>query len=147
MNPSIKEEMMNAEEGLQIGPLIDVVFLLLIYFIVTSSLKSPEADLGIRLPGSMAQTSTLQMPDEQILEINAAGAINLNNTIFPNDGERQIPELAEMLSRYRLASEATGNQALVTIQAEDETRHQRVIDVMNACGEAGITNVTVSMGE
>jgi biopolymer transport protein ExbD len=147
MGPSLKDEMMHAEEGLQIGPLIDVVFLLLIYFIVTSSLKSPEADLGIRLPGSMAQTSALKMPDEQILDINAAGAVNLNNTIFENDGERSIPELVDMLTRYRLASEATGNQALITIQAEDTTKHQRVIDVMNACGEAGITNVTVSMGE
>ena len=39
---------------LQIAPLIDVVFLLLIYFMVTSSLKKSEADLGITLPGSIA---------------------------------------------------------------------------------------------
>ena len=147
MGPSLKEEIMHAEEGLQIGPLIDVVFLLLIYFIVTSSLKSPEADLGIRLPGSMSQSTTLQMPDEQILEISAEGAVNLNNTLFANEGGRQMPELVEMLVRYRLASESTGNKALITIQAEDATKHQRVIDVMNACGEAGITNVTVGMGE
>ena len=144
---SLKDEIMNAEEGLPIGPLIDVVFLLLIYFIVTSSLKSPEADLGIRLPGSLSQSTALSMPDEQILEISAEGAVNLNNTLFQDTGERRIPELVDMLARYRQASENAGNQALVTIQADDETPHQRVIDVMNACGEAGITNLTVGMGE
>ena len=144
---SVKDEIMNAEEGLQIGPLIDVVFLLLIYFIVTSSLKSPEADLGIRLPGSMAQSTALELPDEQIIEISVEGAVNLNNNLFANDGTRNMPELVAMLARYRQASEGTGNKAMVTIQAANTTKHQRVIDVMNACGEAGITHVTVGMGE
>ena len=144
---SVKDEIMNAEEGLPIGPLIDVVFLLLIYFIVTSSLKSPEADLGIRLPGSMAQSTALELPDEQIIEISPDGAVNLNNNMFAIDSGRALPELVAMLSRYRQASEATGNKALITIQAANTTKHQRVIDVMNACGEAGITGVTVGMGE
>jgi biopolymer transport protein ExbD len=52
-----------------------------------------------------------------------------------------------MLVRYREASEATKNKAMITIQAENKTKHQRVIDVMNACGEAGITHVTVGMSE
>lgn len=142
----LREEMLNADEGLQIGPLIDVVFLLLIYFIVTSSLKSPEADLGISLPGSVTQTASLDMPDEQIIEITDLGAVNLNNNLFPNEDGRNLPGLVDMLRRYREASEAAGNKALITIQAEDGTRHQRVIDVMNACAEAGIKNVTVGMG-
>ena len=144
---NVKEELENADEGLQIGPLIDVVFLLLIYFIVTSSLRSPEADLGISLPGSVAQSTTLSMPDEQIIEIGAAGGVNLNNNLFEDDGRRHLPELVEMLRRYRAASEAAGNMAMITIQADNETSHQRVIDVMNACAEAGIKHVTVGMGE
>ncbi len=146
MATDFREEMMNAEEGLQIGPLIDVVFLLLIYFIVTSSLKSPEADLGIRLPGSVAQSTALNMPDEQIIEISELGAVNLNNNLFADDGRRRIPELVELLKRFRAASEASGNPPMVTISAENTTRHQRVIDVINACGEAGISNLSVSMG-
>jgi biopolymer transport protein ExbD len=143
----IKEELENADEGLQIGPLIDVVFLLLIYFIVTSTLRSPEADLGISLPGSLAQSTTLDMPDEQIIEINPEGSVNLNNFLFENDGENQIPELVKMLIRFRQQSENTNNRAMVTIQADNATSHQRVIDVMNACAAAGIKHVTVGMGE
>jgi biopolymer transport protein ExbD len=143
----LKEEMNNAEEGLQIGPLIDVVFLLLIYFIATSSLKRPEGDLGIRLPGSVSQSTQLNMPDEQIIEISSEGTVNLNNRMFNDPEGNDMAELVDMLRRYKAASDATGNKAMVTIQASDNTRHQRVIDVMSACGQAGIIHMSVGMGE
>lgn len=143
----LKEEMQNAEEGLQIGPLIDVVFLLLIYFIATSSLKRPEGDLGIRLPGSVSQSTQLNMPDEQIIEISEEGTVNLNNRMFQDPEGNDLTELVTMLKRYKAASEAAGNKAMVTIQASDDTRHQRVIDVMSACGQAGIIHMSVGMGE
>ncbi len=140
----LKEEMENADEGLQIGPLIDVVFLLLIYFIVTSSLKEPEGDLGIRLPGNVQQSTQLQMPDEQIIEISAEGGVNLNNRLW--DEGADMTDLIDTLRNYKAAAEATGNKAMITIQAADDTRHQRVIDVMSACGQAGIVHLSVGMG-
>ena len=143
----LKEEMQNADEGLQIGPLIDVVFLLLIYFIATSSLKRPEGDLGIRLPGSVSQTTQLNMPDEQIIEITPEGVVNLNNRLFNDPEGNDMAELVDMLRRYKAASEAAGTKAMVTIQADNDTRHQRVIDVMSACGQAGIIHMSVGMGE
>ena len=62
------DELLNEKVGLQIAPLIDVVFLLLIYFMVSSSLKRSEADLGLSLPGQVKQTESVAMPDEQIIE-------------------------------------------------------------------------------
>lgn len=143
----LKEEMENADEGLQIGPLIDVVFLLLIYFIVTSSLERPEGDLGIRLPGSVSQSTQLNMPDEQIIEITPQGTVNLNNRLFNDPEGNDMAELVDMLRRYKAASEAAGTKPMVTIQASNDTRHQRVIDVMSACGQAGIKHMSVGMGE
>ena len=108
MNP--KDELLAGDEGLAISPLIDVVFLLLIYFVVTSSLKSPEADLGITLPGSVQQSETLQMPDEQIIEVLATGAVNVNNNMFPAEAGQDMPELVDMLTRYRVATETANNK-------------------------------------
>lgn len=142
----LREELGHAEEGLAVGPLIDVVFLLLIYFIVNSSLKDPETDLGIRLPGNVQQSDQLKMPDEQIIEIGENGNVNVNNSLFGQDGSRTLPQLVEKLARYKAASDASGNKAMVTIQADSKTKHQRVIDVMNACAAAGLKNVTVGMG-
>ena len=54
---------------LQIAPMIDVVFLLLIYFMVSASLARQEADLSFQLPGSLIQSTPLDIPDEPIIVI------------------------------------------------------------------------------
>ncbi len=135
------------EEEIQMSSMIDIVFLLLIYFIVTTSLAKSEADLGIQLPGTVVQTTTLKMPDEQIIEIAADGAVVLNGSTFDSKVSRDMPQLVATLARFRQASEATKNPPMVSIQADEEVHHQRVIDVMNACAVAEIKNVTFGMGE
>ena len=132
---------------LDVAPLIDMVFLLLVYFMVTASLIKSEADLGIRLPGMVEQADSVDMPDEQIVEITATGAVFLNGRQFDSPTSptsADLPELQATLMRYRAASRADKNKAMVTIMANDETKQQRVIDVMNACAAAGIKNVTFS---
>ena len=141
------QELVDEPVGMQIAPLIDVVFLLLIYFMVTASLKKQEADLGINLPGAVAQAAAVTIPDEQIVEIRADGAVVLNGRVFPPDSGRNLPGLYQVLLRYRQASDLTRTKALVTIQADDESRHERVIDVLNACAGAGITHVTFGMDD
>lgn len=132
------------EPELEIAPLIDMVFLLLIYFMVSASLVKSEGDLGIKLPGMIVQQQEVVMPDEQIIEIRSNGRVFLNDAEFGSHDEQELPELVDTLMRYRLASEASKNKAMITIWAEDATRHQRVVDVMNACAAAGIENVTFS---
>jgi biopolymer transport protein ExbD len=134
------------EPELSIAPLIDMTFLLLIYFLCTCSLISPEADLGIRLPGMMLPTAAVDMPDEQIIEVRESGRVMLNGREFDGPGSQDLPELTATLVRYKLSSEAAKNEPMVTIDAEDTTRHQRVIDVMNACAAAKIKNVSFMSG-
>jgi biopolymer transport protein ExbD len=88
------------------------------------------------------QTQEVEMTDEQTIEIQKTGRIVLNGQEFDAPDNVDLPELIATLMRYRLASEASKNPPLVTIWAEDETLHQRVIDVMNACASADIRNVT-----
>ena len=133
------------EPDMQIGPLIDMVFLLLIYFLTTASLARPEADLGIRLPGMVAQAQSVNMPDEQLIEVKETGHVVLNGRQYDRPDATDLPELVATMLRYRQSAEASQNAALITITADDGTLHQRVIDVMNACAAARITNVTFSM--
>jgi biopolymer transport protein ExbD len=127
---------------LSVASLIDMVFLLLIYFMVTASLVKSEGDLGIRLPGIVQQAVSVDMPDEQIIEVRKSGRVFLNGREFGSAASPELPELASTLTRYRVSSGAARNRAMVTIWADDDARHQRVIDVMNACAAAGIENVT-----
>jgi biopolymer transport protein ExbD len=127
---------------LSIAPLIDMTFLLLIYFICTCSLITPEADLSIRLPGMMSQPTAVDMPDEQIVEVRKTGRIFLNSREFDSYDSEALPELQLTLLRYKAASLAAKNEAMVTIWADDDTPHQRVIDVLNACASAKIKSVS-----
>lgn len=135
------------EPELSIAPLIDMTFLLLIYFVCTCSLISPEADLGFRLPGMVAQATSVDMPDEQIVEISETGRVVLNGRQFDSPTSQDLPEMVNTLKRYKAASDAAKNKAMVTIWAEDNTPHQRVIDVMNACAAAHVVNVSFMSGE
>ncbi|NQU40405.1 MAG: biopolymer transporter ExbD [Lentisphaerae bacterium] len=130
------------EPELEIASLIDMVFLLLIYFMVTASLVKSEGDLGIKLPGVVQQSVAVDMPDEQILEVRGDNRVFLNGRVLGEADQQDMPELVRTLQRYRLASEAGKNRALITIWADDVVKHQRVIDVMNACADAGIEDVT-----
>jgi len=132
------------EPELDMAPLIDMTFLLLIYFICTCTLIMPEADLGIRLPGMVSQAVTVEMPDEQMIEIRASGEVLLNDRSFDSVESESLPELVATLTRYRLSTEAAGSKALITVMADGDVPHQRVIDVMNACAAAKLKEVSFS---
>ncbi len=134
------------DPDINVSSLIDMVFLLLSYFLVSASLIRSEADLGIRLPGMVAQAQTVDMADEQIIEVRETGRVVLNGLEYDTPESTELPQLVQVLIRYRMASAAAKSEPMVTLQPDDKTRHQRVVDVMNACARAGIRNVTFAAG-
>jgi len=138
-----------AAEGdeMQIAPLIDVVFLLLIFFMVTSSLQKFETDLSIQLPGRVQQSEQLAMPDEQIVEILDDGRVMLNNQFYDAPDSRDMPQLTAVLARFKQASDLANIRALLTIQASGKSRHERVMDVLNAASGAQISFVSIGLGD
>jgi biopolymer transport protein ExbD len=140
------QEFVDEEVGMQIAPLIDMVFLLLIYFLVTSSLKPQEADIEITLPG-IPQTSNEELPDEQIIVIDAQDRIDYNGITYDDPNKHELPGLVSTLLEFRQMYPNQPDKVSVTIDADDDSTHQRTIDVMNACAAAGVKNVSFTMGE
>ncbi len=128
-----------------IAPLIDAVFLLLIYFMVTSSLERQEADISFELPGTVAQDEPLEMPDEQIIEIRADGQVIVNEYNYDAPNSRRLIELQAMLTRLQEASRANKTETQVTIAPAPTTQHARIINVMDAVAAAGITGVNFAL--
>ncbi len=141
------DELINEKTELQIAPLIDVVFLLLIYFMVSAQLKRTEADLDLALPGSVAVSTQMEIPDEQIIEVMATGEIVLNNKVYASQDKSDLEGLEYTLLRYAQAAKISKSKAVITIAADDDAVHERVIDVLNACAGAGIKNVTFGTAE
>ena len=128
-------------------PLIDCVFLLLVFFMVSTTFNKAEADISFALPGTAEQSDAVEMPDEQIIQITEAGAVYLNDMEYDPSGDPDMPELVKTLVLFRQTSDANKVPAMITIAPEDNVRQQRVVDVLNACTAAKIANVTFAVGD
>ncbi len=127
---------------MQMGPMIDMVFLLLVFFMVTAKPVKQESDISLGLPGTVSQEEAVEIPDEQRILIQPNGQIVLNEMPVDSPTSTQLPALLGTLIRFKESADANKSEALVTIDADDEASHQRIVDVMNACAKAGISGVT-----
>lgn len=127
---------------MQMGPMIDMVFLLLVFFMVTAKPIKQESDINIGLPGTVAQDEALDIPDEQRILIRSDGQVLLNELPMDSPTNEVLPTLISTLKRFKETADANKSEALVTIDAEDGSTHQRIVNVLNACAVAEITGVT-----
>jgi len=127
---------------LQIAPMIDVCFLLLFFYILTSKPVKPESDMTMTLPGTVAQEESVDIPDEQRITIQENGQIILNDLPMDTPTSVDLPSLVTTLKRFKESADANKSQALVTIDVADKAEHQRIIDVLNACAHSDIEGVT-----
>lgn len=132
--------------ALDISSLIDVCFLLLIYFLVTSMMAVRETDLGMSLPA--ANPTTAQPDIEPIfIKIDAAGTIftgvgPAQQAMDSDTSVRALPLLTGQLEMYASAARAANTKPLVQIYADGKASQQRIIDVLNALAGVNISAVT-----
>jgi len=131
---------------MQMTPMIDMVFLLLVFFMVSAKPVRPERDIPMGLPGQVAQAEAVDIPDEARVFIEPSGQVVLNEQNLDTPGGSDLPELRAVLTRFRLSAENARSEALVTLAPHDEVPHQRLVDVLNACAEAGIKGVSLAGG-
>ena len=131
---------LESEDKVDITPMIDVVFLLLIYFMFLP--LQQEADIGIKLPSNTPPAENLELPSEHIVEIFPNGLILLNGAPMDGIDDRNMERLSTTLARLQLSSDRAGIDTVVKIQADPDSPHQRAIDVLNASALADITKVS-----
>ena len=105
---------------------------------VTTALIKEEADMGIKLPADVPPAKDADLPQEQVVEILASGEVLLNGAPMDHFESRKMPELTTTLQRLKAANDRGGIKTSVTIIADQDSLHQRSIDVLNACGAAKI---------
>ena len=136
----------NVKANVDMTPMIDCVFLLLVFFMVSTTFNKREADISFALPGTAEQSDSVEIPDEQIIQITAAGNVFLNDLEYDKPTDPDMPELVKTLILFRQTAEANKVPAMITIAPEDDVKQQRVVDVLNACTAAKIANVTFAVG-
>jgi biopolymer transport protein ExbD len=133
-------DILKSEDKINMTPMIDVVFLLLIYFMFLP--LSQEADIGIRLPSNTPPAENLELPSEHIIDVYPNGLILLNGAPMDSLDDRTMSRLTRTLTRLKDSSDRAGIDTVVKIQADPDSPHQRAIDVLNACAKASIKKVS-----
>jgi biopolymer transport protein ExbD len=140
------EAVENSDPSLDISSLIDVTFLLLIYFLVTSVIQVRETDLDLKLPvPNTVETQPRMIP--MFIKIAADDSIRVatgpaEQLLDTNPDARELPMLAAHLDLYASASRSANDSPLVQLWADNGARQQRVVDVLNVLAAGGIRAVT-----
>lgn len=142
-----KINVLEQEDNFEITAMIDVVFLLLIYFMFLPIQQ--ESDLGIRMPSEAPPDATVadELPSEVVIDVLPNRAIMLEGQLIDDVSSRNLPELVHALRRLKASADRIGAQFIVTIQADEYSPHQRSIDVLNACAEADVKIVSFGAGQ
>src|SRR5438874_1872611 len=114
-----------------IAPLLDVLLLLLIFFLLTWNAARTENELDVKVPKASAAKEKSAPIGDVVVNVKADGNVVVNRRTLSG------PELTELLKNLvQLNSE----QAVV-IRGDEAGAYKNIISVLNVCTEAGITNV------
>ena len=133
--------------GFQIAPMIDVVFVIMLFFMVMAGAVKVERELNCQLPGQIETAKEVPFADEQVVQITARGDILLNEEPMGVAGDKALQTLRAVLTRVKANCDAAKTPAVVVIASEPKAKHGRTMDVLDALAEVGITNVSFNVTE
>ena len=130
MSVRIKKD--TALTGLSITPMIDIVFLLLIFFLVATRFAEEDRELDVDLPTASEAQPAIAKPLEIVINIDRDGNYFLDNQQMGlNDIEQHV--------RRAVTNNPLSQSAI--IRADERCRWDHVVAVMNACRRAGVRDI------
>lgn len=126
------------EPGFQLAPMIDIVFVVLVFFVATYAVTREEKMLGLNLPETTSGQPEFRQRQQILLNLDKTGAVFIER-------RKLAPEVLEQRLR-QLVLFAADDEArpAVVIRADGECPHRRVMEVMDLCARAGISQVHFS---
>ena|SRR5712691_7438345 len=128
---NLRSRVTSQHPGIQLAPLVDVLLLLLIFFLMTWNAARDENELDVKVPKASAAKEKPAPIGDVIVNVKADGNVVVNRRTLSG------PDLTELLkSLVRLNAE----QAVV-IRGDEAGAYRNIVNVLNICSEAGVTNV------
>jgi biopolymer transport protein ExbD len=128
------------------SPLIDCVFLLLIFFLVTTMLKRKEKLIPVEMPNSTASVDSETRERELLIGLSRTGKILQPSSVRDRDGGIVWQPVADLSLYLKNFIDAEGVDAFtipVQINADREVSFQKTIDILDLCKLQGFSNVSV----
>lgn len=117
----------------QMAPLIDCVFLLLIFFLVATTLRKIERELPIELPQSAAAMDVAQVQGRLVISLDSIGGIHIGG---------EPVSLSVLHERLRSAAARNPNQR-IRIDGDRRAPFQAVVHIIDLCQFEGLTRVSI----
>src|SRR5436853_1404943 len=117
--------------GIQLAPLVDVLLLLLIFFLMTWNAARNENELDVKVPKASAAKEKTAPIGDVVVNVKADGNVVVNRrTLNPQDLTELLKGLVQL----------NAEQAVV-IRGDEAGAYRNIVDVLNICTQAGVTNV------
>ncbi|MDA1017391.1 MAG: biopolymer transporter ExbD [Planctomycetota bacterium] len=122
------------ETNLNLTPMIDIVFLLIIFFMVGTQFSEMERQFDIQLPTVDRNLTLTSLPDPLIVNIDGEGQVKINNKSM---------SLEQLQVRLITAQRNYADQ-IVLIRGQGAGPYQHVMDIIEICQQAKIKNVSLA---
>ena len=115
----------------QIAPMVDILLVLLCFFIMTWSMARKENELDVRVPSANSANESNPVVNQTILNVKADGTVVIN---------RKTLTSAELLEKLKSLAELYPDYAII-LRGDVKTNYEHIVQVLDTCRQAGIWNV------
>lgn len=122
--------------GFQMAPMIDVIFLLLCFFIASQIFSQWETEIDVKLPTAKTGDIPKRLPGEIIVNILESGEIVVNRQTLGDTGLRSL--LGRIVELF------PGQPVL--IRADRKTAYEHIIKVLDVCRQSDVWNISFATG-
>lgn len=128
---NFRKNLQSRDPGFPLAPMIDIMFLLVIFFMASAIFSQWETKIGITVPTADSSVQGARQPGEIIINLDKDGEIVINGVVTSPARLKNL--LANVAERFR--------EQPVIIRADAETPHREVIKVLDICREVDVWNV------
>jgi len=123
--------------GFMIAPMVDILLVVLVFFIVTWNFALTENELDVRVPSASKANEPQPYVGQVVINIRADGTIIVNRQ--PKTGPQLLQQLKKLAQLYP-------DQAVI-VRGDENVNYKHIVEVLDICRQADIWNVAFATGK
>ena len=123
--------------GFQIAPMVDILLVLLCFFIITWSFARKEMELDVKVPSAQSSKESNPVINQTVLNVKEDGSVVWN---------RKATSLEELSARLKQLATLYPDYAII-LRGDERADYKHIVNVLDVCREANIWNVAFATGK
>jgi biopolymer transport protein ExbD len=119
---------------INLTPMIDVVFTLLVFFMLATKFAERERELDVQLPAASAANEPAVTPEELVINVSRDGKVSIDGRALQG----------ESLSRALSDAAQRAPGIPVTVRGDRRGAYDDIVQVLNECMRAGLSNLSLT---